>query len=392
MTSTVVRVMVTFGTRPEAIKLAPVVRALRGATWCDPVIVVTGQHREMLQQVLQHFEIVPDFDLGLFAHGQSVSDLTARAVVVLGDILATTRPDMTVVQGDTTTTFAAALASFYATTPVAHVEAGLRTNDPRSPYPEEMNRRLTSALTSLHLAATPLARDNLLREGVSATAIAVTGNTVIDAVQQVLSAPRPAQTAVDGLVRSGRRILLVTAHRRESWGEGLSAVGRALRRIAELRPDVEIVFPIHLNPTVRASFGPEVSGLDNVHVIEPLDYLQFAWLLHDSYLVLTDSGGIQEEAPALGRPVLVMRENTERPEAVSAGTARLVGVTAERIIESTLQLLDDRTAYAAMATAVSPFGDGNASARIASAIGGFWSRAERLDDFEPGGNVNLRPA
>jgi UDP-N-acetylglucosamine 2-epimerase (non-hydrolysing) len=376
--------MVVFGTRPEAIKLAPVVRDLEASPLFDPVVVVTAQHRTMLDQVLDTFAIVPDEDLDVIEPEQTLTDITVRALARLTPVVARVRPDAVVVQGDTTTTFAAALSGFYSRVPVVHVEAGLRTGDPYAPFPEEINRRLTTQLASLHLAPTPAARDRLLAAAVSAADIVVTGNTVIDALRwAVRAAPGASGPQWEELERDPRRVLLVTAHRRESWGASMAAIGRAVAEIARTEPDLLVVLPVHLNPAVRASLLPAVRELANVVVTEPLAYVPFARLMARSHVILTDSGGIQEEGPSLGKPVLVMRDTTERPEAVAAGTAELVGTDASRIVAKVRSLLHDEGAYAAMAGRVNPYGDGRASARTVAALAWLLGEGPRPDDFDP---------
>ncbi len=375
--------LVVYGTRPEAIKLAPVVAALRGSQHLHPVVAVTGQHRAMLDQVNTLFGIVPDHDLDIIRNRQTLTDVTTRVLQGLGPVLAAEQPDLVVVQGDTTTCFAAALAAFYAKVPVVHVEAGLRTDDPYNPFPEEINRRLTTDLATLHLAPTPTSRQNLLREGVSDTAIMVTGNTVIDALLDVVSRRLPL-TSPQLAELEGRRVLLVTAHRRESWGEPMARTGRALARLARAFPDVVVLLPAHLNPAVREVLLPAVQGLDNVLVTEPLSYGDFATVMASSEVVLTDSGGVQEEAPSLGKPVLVMRDTTERPEAVHAGTVRLVGTDEDLIVAEVSRLLTDRMAYESMARAVNPYGDGLGAQRSLQAMEHFLGIGERPADFVPG--------
>ncbi len=378
------RIMVVFGTRPEAIKVAPLIQTLRGSDWAEPVVAVTGQHRGILDQVCDLFGIRPDYDLDIIAPGQTLGDVTTRGLKGLAPVLAESQPDVVVVQGDTTTTFAGALAAFYARVPVAHLEAGLRTGDPSSPYPEEMNRRLTSQLASLHLPPTPVSRDNLLREGIDPTTVFVTGNTVIDALHWTVgrrlpfSDPRLARVDADD-----GPVLLVTAHRRESWGDGMKAIGAALAELARTEPALHIVFPIHPNPIVREAILPAVAGLDNVSVVEPLGYGEFARLMHRSAIVLTDSGGVQEEAPSLGKPVLVMRDTTERPEAIAAGTARLVGTDRRHIVANVRQLLHDPISYEAMAHAVNPYGDGRAAERTEQALAAFLGMPAVLEPFDP---------
>jgi UDP-N-acetylglucosamine 2-epimerase (non-hydrolysing) len=376
------RVMLVFGTRPEAIKMAPLVLALQEATWCDPIVVVTAQHREMLDQVMGFFSITADEDLDLLMPGQTLAQLTARALAALDPMIQQHQPHAIVVQGDTTSTFVGALAAFYHQVPVVHLEAGLRTDDPHSPYPEEINRRLTTQLSTLHLAATPQAGRNLLRDGVNAKDMTVTGNTVIDALRVAVARKEPwGDTDLERIDASGRRMVLVTAHRRESWGEPMAAIGRALAELSIARPDVEFVFPIHRNPLVRDAIIPTVSGRPNVTIIEPQAYGVFSRLIDRAYVVLTDSGGVQEEAPSLGKPVLVMRDTTERPEAVTAGTAKLVGTDQAVIKAEVLRLLDDPAAYASMAQAVNPYGDGLAVERSVAAIAELLGCGSRLPDF-----------
>lgn len=360
-----IKVVVVFGTRPEAIKMAPVVRALQR----DPAFVcrvcVTAQHRALLDQVLEVLAIPADYDLDIMTPDQNLPEITHRVLAGLRDCLRSERPQWALVHGDTTTSFAAALAAFYAHVPVAHVEAGLRTGRRDVPFPEEMNRRLTGALASLHFAPTATARDNLLREGVARSDIVVTGNTAIDALWLALAAAREGDKTC--LFPPGRRGILVTAHRREAFGPGIRAICRAVRRLA-LRPDVHVVYPVHPNPQIRGPVRESLTELPNVTLLEPQDYLSFVRLMADAYLILTDSGGVQEEAPSLGKPVLVLRECTERPEAVTAGTVKLVGTDEESIVASTERLLEDERAYARMARAVNPYGDGQAAPRIAAAL------------------------
>lgn len=362
------RILTVFGTRPEAIKMAPVVRALRAENGAvDVRVCATAQHREMLDQVLDLFEITPDWDLDLMAPGQNLTDLTSRVLSGLRGVLGEWRPDIVLVQGDTTTAFATALAAFYARCDVGHVEAGLRTGNRYSPWPEEMNRRLVSGLATHHFAPTERARANLLAEGVAAERIQVTGNTVIDALLRVVEIAHGAAakaladryTALD----PKRRLIVVTGHRRENFGAGFESICWALRRLAE-RSDVEIVYPVHLNPNVQKPVHAILSDIPNIHLVEPLDYLPFVGLLDRAYLILTDSGGVQEEAPSLGKPVLVMRDTTERPEAVEAGTVRLVGTDENRIVSEAVRLLDDENHYEVMARAHNPYGDGKAAPRI----------------------------
>ena len=362
------KIMTIFGTRPEAIKLAPVIRELeRRPAEFEHVTVVTAQHREMLDQVLALFRIDPDYDLDIMTAEQSVSDVMARVVTGLGPVLERVRPDAVVVQGDTTTVLAAGLAAFYARIPVAHVEAGLRTRDKQQPFPEEINRRLVSHLADWHFAPTDCARANLLREGIDADSVFVTGNTVIDALLSVIRADYVFE---DPLLASlaGRRLVLATTHRRENWGEPLRRVCRAIRRIAASRPDVEIVYAVHPNPEVRRVVEAELRMTDRVHLLGPVAYEPFAQLMSRATVILTDSGGIQEEAPSLDVPVLVLRTVTERPEGIEAGTLRLVGTDEERIVEGTLRLLDDPAEHGRMASRANPYGDGHASQRIADVL------------------------
>ncbi|WP_369375809.1 non-hydrolyzing UDP-N-acetylglucosamine 2-epimerase [Promicromonospora sp. Populi] len=360
--------MTIYGTRPEAIKVAPVVAALAADDRFDSVTVVTGQHREMLDQVNGVFDIVPDHDLDIMSSGQTLAQIFARVVTRLDPILEARRPDAVIVQGDTSTSTAAALTAFYRKIPVIHLEAGLRSHDIASPFPEEANRRITSQIAALHLAPTLRSLANLVAEGARLEDIVVTGNTVIDALYLAVERRTPfTEPAVARATASDRRIVLVTIHRRESWGDAMAGVGRALARIARRFPDVEIVLPVHRNPVVRDAVLPHLDGLTNVTVTEPLGYGEFTHLLSLSTLVLTDSGGLQEEAPSLGKPVLVMRDNTERPEAVEAGTARLIGTAEERVVAEVTRLLTDDAAYAAMAQAVNPYGDGRSARRVLDA-------------------------
>jgi UDP-N-acetylglucosamine 2-epimerase (non-hydrolysing) len=363
------RVMFCFGTRPEAIKLAPVIHELaRHPKEFEPVVLATAQHRRMLDQVLSVFHIQPDYDLNLMKPGQSLGDVTSGVLQGVERTLRRVRPDMAIVQGDTTSVLASALAAFYQRIPVGHVEAGLRTHDKYSPYPEEMNRRLVSSLADLHFAPTRRAKENLLREGVPRSRVHVTGNTVVDALKEIRRSK--AQWYVPALDRIAQeqRVILVTAHRRESFGPGLENICRALRMIVERNPDVQVIYPVHLNPNVRKPVRAILRRVHRIHLIEPVEYLPFVRLMERAYLILTDSGGIQEEAPALGKPVLVMRDVTERPEAVAAGTARLVGTDADKIVSETENLLRSDVAYRKMARARNPFGDGHASTRIAAAL------------------------
>ena len=368
------KILTVFGTRPEAIKLFPLIHALDADPRFDSRVCISAQHREMLDQVLAIAKIVPDYDLDLMTPGQSLDALTARALVEIGRVLDDERPDWVVVQGDTTTVMAGAIAAYYRRIPVCHVEAGLRSGDIYQPWPEEVNRRVVGSFAALHCAPTPTAREALLRENVAADSVHVTGNTVIDALHWVTLRIEQDPQLASGLGDiekrfAGRRIIGVTSHRRENFGNGMSSIANAVKKIAS-RDDVGVVFPVHLNPNVRSVMQAALGDLDNVALIEPLDYPHFARLLDICHLMLTDSGGVQEEAPALGKPVLVMRETTERPEGVAAGTARLVGTESDTIVRECLRLLDDESAYAEMARAHNPFGDGASAGRIADLLAG----------------------
>ncbi|MGI9032482.1 MAG: non-hydrolyzing UDP-N-acetylglucosamine 2-epimerase [Acidimicrobiales bacterium] len=376
--------MVVLGTRPEAIKLAPVIRGLEGSPHFSAYVALTAQHREMVDQVLSLFAIRPRHDLNIIQPGQSLTELATRALTGLSGLIVESRPDAVVVQGDTATTFAGALAAFYAGVPVVHVEAGLRTHHARSPFPEEINRRLTTQVTALHLAPTPTNRDNLLAEGVDPSGVVVTGNTVIDALLwAVEQSSGYGDAALADLDDDPRRVLVVTAHRRESWGEPMQAIGRALAELAGAEPDLLVVFPVHRNPVVRQAILPAVDGLANVRIIEPLSYGSFATLMRRATILLTDSGGIQEEGPCLGRPVLVMRDTTERPEAVYAGTVRLVGTDQAAIVAAVRELLHDEVAYAAMARAINPYGDGRAAERTVAAMAHLFGVGPPAVAFDP---------
>lgn len=379
------RVLCVFGTRPEAIKMAPVVLALRADPRFAPRVCVTAQHREMLDQVLALFGIAPDFDLDVMRPGQDLAEVTALVLRGLQPVLEAARPDVVLVHGDTATTLAASLASYYRRVPVGHVEAGLRTGDLYAPWPEEANRRIAGVLARLHFAPTGRARDNLLAEGAPADAVHVTGNTVIDALLDVAGrierdpGLRATLDAGFGFLAPDRRILLVTGHRRESFGAGFERICRAIAEIARRRPGLDVVYPVHLNPNVQEPVRRILSGIPNVHLIAPLDYLPFVRLMTRAHLILTDSGGVQEEAPSLGKPVLVMRDTTERPEAVAAGTVRLVGTDPAVILEALETLLDDDSAYERMRFAHNPYGDGQACPRILDALHRTFARAERPD-------------
>lgn len=373
------KVMVVFGTRPEAIKMAPLVKGLQArAGEIETVVCVTAQHREMLDQVLKLFDIVPEHDLNIMKPGQDLFDITSNILLGLKGVLQQEKPDLVLVHGDTTTTLATSLAAYYARVPVGHVEAGLRTGNKHSPFPEEMNRKLTGSIADIHFAPTAASRDNLLREGISADAIHVTGNTVIDALLAVVDKLRNDEALKAELAQRfaflnpQRRLILVTGHRRENFGEGFQNICEALADIAAEHHDVEILYPVHLNPNVRQPVKDILAarGLANVHLIEPVDYLPFLYLMDRSYIIVTDSGGIQEEAPSLGKPVLVMRDTTERPEAVEAGTVKLVGTSREKIVAEARRLLVDADAYATMSRAHNPYGDGKAVQRIVQTVCG----------------------
>lgn len=374
--------MLVFGTRPEAIKMAPLVKAFeQRKDEFQTIVCVTGQHREMLDQVLQIFEITPDYDLNIMKPGQDLYDVTSRVLLGMREVLREARPDVVLVHGDTTTSTAAALAAFYQQIPVGHVEAGLRTHNIYSPWPEEMNRQITGRITTYNFSPTPLSRENLLKENVAEKKIIVTGNTVIDALYWVVNKIKEnekLQTSLaDVLKRSGydvarlddgKKLVLITGHRRENFGDGFISMCRAIQTLTRRYPDVDFVYPMHLNPNVRKPihevFGEDLSQLGNMFFIEPLEYLSFVYLMEKATIVLTDSGGIQEEAPGLGKPVLVMRDTTERPEALDAGTVKLVGTDFDKIVNSVSELLDDEEAYQRMSQAVNPYGDGKACPRI----------------------------
>lgn len=380
------KIMLVFGTRPEAIKMAPLVKELqKHSDKFETIVCVTGQHRQMLDQVLEIFNIKPDYDLNIMKQGQDLYDVTARVLIGMRDVLKEVRPDVVLVHGDTTTSTAAALAAFYQQIPVGHVEAGLRTHNIYSPWPEEMNRQITGRIATYDFAPTQLSRLNLISEGVSEDKITVTGNTVIDALHIVVdkikknkalgvkleAVLKDAGYDMNRLV-NGKKLVLITGHRRENFGEGFISICRAIKTLTEKYPDVDFVYPMHLNPNVRKPihevFGTKLNSLVNMFFIEPLEYLAFVYLMEKSNIVLTDSGGIQEEAPGLGKPVLVMRDTTERPEALEAGTVKLVGTDYDTIIEKVSLLLDDAVYYDKMSKAINPYGDGNACARIIKAL------------------------
>lgn len=362
------RVLTIFGTRPEAIKLAPAIKELEREPGVTPVVCVTGQHQQMLEPFLEVFGIHPAYNLDVMLPDQSLFDLTERILNRVRDVLEAERPDLVLVQGDTTTAFATALAAFYLKIKVGHVEAGLRTTDKYNPFPEEINRRLISHLADLHFAPTARAKENLLAEGINSSSIFVTGNTIIDALFMILKRTKTQDPLADLRLDPRKRLLLVTAHRRESFGKGLANICQALKEIVRRAPNVEIIYPVHLNPNVRSTVERFLTGIDQIHLIEPLDYVTFVHLMNRAHLILTDSGGIQEEAPSLGKPLLVMREVTERPEVLEVGAAKLVGTDSERIVYEALRLLEDENEYKRMATAPNPFGDGHAAERIVKAI------------------------
>ena len=380
------RVLLVFGTRPEAIKMAPLVKEFeKNPDRFETVVCVTGQHREMLDQVLQIFGIQPDYDLDIMKPGQDLYDITARVLIGMRDVLKSVQPDVVLVHGDTTTSTAAALAAFYRQIPVGHVEAGLRTYNMYSPWPEEMNRQITSRIATYHFSPTLLSRQNLLQEGIKEEQIIVTGNTVIDALYMVIDkikGNRELEIELAGLLNKngydisrlsgGRKMVLITGHRRENFGEGFVQICRAIKDLTLKYPEVDFIYPMHLNPNVRRPihevFGEELSGLNNMFFIEPLEYLSFVYLMEKSTIILTDSGGIQEEAPSLGKPVLVMRNTTERPEALEAGTVKLVGTDYDKIMNEVSVLLDDQTSYEKMSKAVNPYGDGFACSRIRNVL------------------------
>ena len=364
------KLMTVFGTRPEAIKMCPLVLEMsKYPDYIEPIVAVTAQHREMLDQVLELFNIKPDYDLNIMASGQTLYDITTRALTGLKEVIEEAKPDMVLVHGDTTTTFAGALAAFYAQVPVGHVEAGLRTGNKYSPYPEEMNRKLTGSIADMHFAPTSTSKANLLKENVNPETILVTGNTVIDALETTVKADyKFADAEFNKIFARGNRLILMTTHRRENLGEPMRNVYKALRKVLETHADVEAIFPVHKNPKVREIVQEELGGLERVHLIEPMDYEPFANLMGKVDIVLTDSGGIQEEAPALGKPVLVLRDTTERPEAVDAGTVKLIGTAYDDVLRETNLLLDDSAHYKKMAEAANPYGDGKACERIIRAI------------------------
>lgn len=378
------KIMTVYGTRPEAIKVAPVIKALEADERFESIAVITGQHREMLDQVNTMFGITTDEDLDIMRPGQSLNGIVSRAIAGLDELLAKHEPDAVIVQGDTSTAMAGGLAAFNRGIRVVHVEAGLRTGDIDSPFPEEGNRRILTPLAKLHLPPTAASADNLLREGIDPALISIAGNTVIDALFEAITWDTAfSDEAVQRAVDDGRKIILFTTHRRENLGGAMENIGRAIARIAQKYPDYTIVLPAHRNPAVREAVLPKITGFENVIVTEPLAYDEFTTLMNASTLVVTDSGGVQEEAPSLGKPVLVMRENTERPEAVTAGTVKLIGTEEDRIFGEVELLLDHPAAYAAMANAVNPYGDGKAAARAVAAIAQLLGIGERMEEFAP---------
>ncbi|WP_129660272.1 non-hydrolyzing UDP-N-acetylglucosamine 2-epimerase [Rothia uropygialis] len=378
------RIMTIYGTRPEAIKVAPVIKALEQSEQFESLAVVTGQHKEMLQQVNELFGINPVADLEVMTQNQSLNEIVAKVVSGIDQQLADHAPDAVIIQGDTSTVMGAAIAAFNRQIPVVHVEAGLRSGDIDSPFPEEANRKLTTQVARLHLAPTAQSKANLLNEGVSEANIAVTGNSVIDALMKAVENSEPfTDPHLEEFARSKRRLVLVTTHRRENLGENMVSIGRALNYLATENPDYQFVLPIHKNPKVREAVLPQIEGLENVLAIEPLNYGEFTRLIASAHFILTDSGGVQEEAPSLGKPVLVLRENTERPEAVDAGTVRLIGSSYERIVEEASRLIRDQAHYDSMANAVNPYGDGKAAERTVAALESFFGLGARLPDFQP---------
>ncbi len=376
------RILSVFGTRPEAIKMAPLVQTLAADPDIEARVAVTAQHREMLDQVLDIFGIKPDYDLNLMKHGQNLADITSGALNGMLEIIKAAQPDLLLVHGDTTTTFAGALAAFYAKIPCGHVEAGLRTYNKYAPFPEEMNRQLTACLADYHFAPTATAKANLLAQNIPAEKIVITGNTVIDALlATVAKCGSLAGLALDD-VDWQRPVILLTCHRRENWGQPMTEIFNAIRQIVLDFPEVQVIFPVHKNPLVQEKARAILGNLKNVFLIEPVDYAAMATLMNRSYLVLTDSGGLQEEAPALGKPVLVLREVTERPEAIAAGTARLAGISQGSVYAATKKLLTDKADYAKMAQAINPYGDGHASERILAAIKA-WQKGEPPENWQP---------
>ncbi len=361
-----IKVMSIFGTRPEAIKMAPLVKELEKREEIESIVCVTAQHREMLDQVLETFKIKPDYDLDIMKSGQTLSDITTRVLKGLEDVIAECKPDIVLVHGDTTTTFAGALAAFYQQVAIGHVEAGLRTNDKYSPYPEEMNRQMVDCMTDIYFAPTNLSKENLLKENIEESKIYVTGNTVIDAMSTTISDSYMHKELE--WIKDSDRMILLTAHRRENLGEPMRRIFKGIKRVVDEFSDIKVIYPIHMNPKVREVANEVFAGCDRVRLIEPLEVFDFHNFQNKSYLILTDSGGIQEEAPSLGKPVLVLRDTTERPEGIEAGTLKLVGTDEETIYQETKKLLEDKSEYEKMSKASNPYGDGKASQRIVDAI------------------------
>lgn len=376
------KIMLVFGTRPEAIKMAPLVKAIEADEELECVVAVSAQHREMLDQVLDLFEIKPQYDLNIMKANQSLSDITSGVLKGIEKAVIKEKPDMVLVHGDTSTTFAGALAAFYAQVPVGHVEAGLRSGDLYSPFPEELNRRLTGVISGIDFAPTKTAKENLLKEGTEENKIFITGNTVIDALLSIVDDDYQLDNELESFLAAHKQNILVTAHRRENQGQPMVHIFQALRRLHEEMPDLGIIFPVHKNPKVRALAHEALDGLERVLMIEPLDYAPFANLINRVDLIMTDSGGLQEEAPALGKPVLVLRENTERPEAVIAGTVQLVGTDNEKIFTTAYELLNNHAAYEKMSHAINPYGDGQACARIINAIKYYFDLAEKPKEWQ----------
>ena len=363
------KVMTIFGTRPEAIKMAPLVKKMEEYDEIESIVCLTAQHREMLDMVVELFNIKPDYDLNVMAHGQTISDITVKVLKGMEDVLTKEKPDVVLVHGDTSTTFVGALAAFYQKIKVGHVEAGLRSGNVYSPYPEEMNRKLTSSLASIHFAPTEGNYNNLIKEGIDRENIYITGNTVIDALLSVVKENYKFENELlNKIDYENKRVIVMTCHRRENWGKPMEDIFTGVKELAQENSDVDVIFPVHLNPNIRSLANHIMGDMKNIHLIEPLDYEPFANLLNKSYLILTDSGGIQEEAPALGKPILVMRTETERPEAAEAGTVKVIGVEKEAIKEGVNLLLNDQAEYDKMANAINPYGDGSASQRTVEAL------------------------
>mgnify|MGYP002631775588 CR=1 FL=1 len=363
------KVLFVFGTRPEAIKMAPLIKECKKYPEAfDVKICITAQHRQMLDQVLQLFKITPDYDLNIMKENQDLYDVTSNVLLGLRDVLKEVKPDLVVVHGDTTTTMAASLAAYYQKIDVVHIEAGLRTHTIYSPFPEEINRQLTSKIAKYHFAPTNLAKQNLLNEGINSKNIFITGNTVVDALLEIVSTLKNQTMLINGYTISNRPFILVTGHRRENFGKGFENVCESLRIVAQNHPEIDIVYPVHLNPNVQKPVYEILGNLKNIYLISPLEYLPFVYLMNKCHFILTDSGGVQEEAPSLGKPVLVMRETTERPEAIEAGTVKLVGTDVDTVVTSIEILLNDKKIYNSMSQAINPYGDGLASSRIVNAM------------------------